>query len=355
MLRSTGSPDEDRAHHDPRRTESPEGVVVGERRSPAGATAVVTLRLGTRGSTLALTQSRGVAKSLEEGRGRRVELEIIQTTGDRHQDRPLPEIGGKGLFTMELDRALLEGDIDLAVHSLKDLPTRLEPGLAVACVPEREDPRDALVGPRGSPVTLASLPREATLGTSSVRRRALALAFRPDLRVESVRGNLDTRLRKVDEGVCDALVVAAAGLRRLGFGERVGECLERTAWLPAPGQGALGIVAREDDDGVMEALRTIADPAAEIAVRAERSLLAALEGGCQVPIGALGMPYDGGLRLWGLVAALDGRRVVRGDLTGDAERPEELGRRLADLLRSRGADALLAEAEHASTPPHPRA
>lgn len=312
------------------------------------------LRLGTRGSLLALTQSRGVAAALEARSDVRVEVEVIRTTGDRERERPLPEIGGKGLFTRELDHALLDGDIDLAVHSLKDLPTDMEPGLVVACVPEREDPRDALVGPEGSAVTLESLPAGATLGTSSVRRRALALAFRPDLGVESIRGNVDTRIRKVDEGVCDALVVAAAGLRRLGLADRASELLERTSWLPAPGQGALGIVTRRGDARVEACLRPIADAEAAITVRAERALLAQLEGGCQVPIGALGLPYDGGLRLWGLVASLNGDRVVRADLTGDADTPEELGRRVAALLRQRGADVLLAEVEDAATPPHPR-
>ena len=308
------------------------------------------LRLGTRGSALARTQSDGVRRALEqEGRGP-VEMAVIQTTGDRRLDRPLPEIGGKGLFTKELDLALLAGEIDLAVHSLKDLPTALEPGLAVLAVPAREDPRDVLVGPAGSPVTLGGLPRGARVGTSSLRRRALLLAFRPDLSVESVRGNLDTRLRKLDEGRYDALVLAAAGLRRMGLAERAGDWLERTAFLPAPAQGALGIVGRADDARVAEALEPLRDVPAERAVGAERAMLAALEGGCQVPIAALALPYDGGLRLWGLVASPDGRRVVRGDLTGDLDDPEALGRRLAEVLRRRGALDLLAEVSEAATP-----
>lgn len=298
------------------------------------------LRLGTRGSALARTQSDGVRRALEEEAGP-VEVVVIQTTGDRRIDRPLPEIGGKGLFTRELDRALLEGEIDLAVHSLKDLPTEQEPGLAVAAVPLREDPRDVLVGPAGAAVTLAGLPPGARVGTSSLRRRALLLAFRPDLTVDSVRGNLDTRLRKLDDGEYDALVLAAAGLRRMGLEDRAGEWLERTAFLPAPAQGALGIVARIDDERVAEALRPLRDSPSERAVRAERAMLAALEGGCQVPIAALGLPYDGGLRLWGLVASPDGRRVVRGDLTGEPEDPEGLGVRLAGMLRDRGAMEIL--------------
>jgi hydroxymethylbilane synthase len=206
---------------------------------------MTTFKLGTRGSRLALTQSDWVRRRVEEASGARVELEVIQTTGDRDQERPLPEIGGKGLFTMELDRALLAGEIDFAVHSLKDLPTQAEPGLTVVCVPEREDARDVLLGPRGEGVSLATLPEGAVLGTSSLRRQALARAFRPDLDVRDIRGNVDTRLRKLDEGRYDAVVMAAAGIRRMGLEARIGEWLESTAWLPAPGQGALGIVARD--------------------------------------------------------------------------------------------------------------
>lgn len=302
---------------------------------------VAELRLGTRGSELALSQSRWVQSVLEDAGGARVELEVIQTTGDRRQDRPLSEIGGKGLFTRELDRALLDGEIHLAVHSLKDLPTELDEGLSVAAIPEREDPRDVLVGPAGEGVSLAGLPRNARLGTSSLRRQALALAFRADLRVESIRGNLDTRLAKVDRGDYDAIVLAAAGLRRLGRPERIDEFLERTAWLPAPGQGALGIVTRSDDAATADLLEPLRHPPSTAAVRAERALLARLEGGCQIPIGALGIPYEGGLRLWGLVASPDGRHVVRTDRTGAMEKPDDLGREVAEILLERGAGDIL--------------
>ncbi|MGD2070320.1 MAG: hydroxymethylbilane synthase [Gemmatimonadota bacterium] len=306
------------------------------------------LRLGTRGSTLALTQSRQVARAVEEASGILVELEVITTRGDREQSRPLPEIGGKGLFTAELDRALLEGDVDFAVHSLKDLPTDQPTELTLACVPEREDPRDVLVGPTGGTIALDALPRGAVLGTSSLRRKALALAFRPDLDVRPVRGNLDTRLDKVDAGVYDALVLAAAGIRRLGREERIGEWLERTAWLPAPGQGALAVVARSRDDETLRALEPLHDVASAAAVIAERAVLAALEGGCQVPIGATAIPYGHGLRLWGLVASPDGKRVVRDDVTGDLDDPEALGLMLADSLRTRGADDILSELREAA-------
>jgi hydroxymethylbilane synthase len=313
-----------------------------------------TLVLGTRGSTLALTQSRTVARALEAASGVKVELEIISTRGDRQQDRPLPEIGGKGLFTAELDRALLDGDIQLAVHSLKDLPTDQHPDLALGCVPERVDPRDVLVGPSGASVSLKSLPSGAVVGTSSLRRRALALAFRPDVDVQPVRGNLDTRLDKVDAGVCDALILAAAGVVRLGRENRIGEWLEKTSWLPAPAQGALAIVTRADDVATLEALRPLHHAPTAAAVLAERTFLAALEGGCQVPIGAVALPYGPGLRLWGLVASTDGRRVVRDDLTGEVSDPEALGLRLAESVRTRGATEILMELEAAAPQPDPR-
>lgn len=300
------------------------------------------LLLGTRGSALALAQS-GMMKRALEALGHVVGLEIIQTTGDRDQTSALARIGGKGLFTKELDLALLEGRIDFAVHSLKDLPTDLEAGLVVAAVPEREDPRDVLIGPvdRKPAPTLRGLPAHSRLGTSSLRRRALARAFRPDLRVENVRGNLDTRIAKVDRGEYDAILVAAAGVRRLGLWHRVAEPLERTAWLPAPGQGALGLVARTGDERVHGALATLDHRPSHIAVRAERALLAALGGGCQTPVAALGLPYNSGLRLFGLVANPDGTQVVRADATGSLDDPEGLGSHVADILVSRGAAELL--------------
>ena len=309
------------------------------------------LRLGTRGSTLALTQS-GLVKSALEAMGHQVTMEVIQTTGDREQTTALSKIGGKGLFTRELDVALLEGRIDFAVHSLKDLPTEFEVGIALAAVPEREDPRDVLVGPQGVTITpsIQTLPPGARLGTSSLRRRALASAFRPDLDIVNIRGNLDTRIAKVDRGEFDAIVVAAAGVRRLGLWHRVAEALERTAWLPAPGQGALGIVARAGDQAVGSALSPLSHAPSWIAVRAERAMLAALGGGCQMPIAALGVPYDAGLRLWGLVASPDGMRVVRADATGTLEQPEALGIEVARILDERGAGEVLQSIPEATLP-----
>lgn len=284
-----------------------------------------------------------VAAELERGGRASVSIEVIRTTGDVRIDQPLSEIGGKGLFTAELDRALLDGGIDFAVHSLKDLPTEMDAALTIAAVPEREDPRDVLVGPAGHAVTLSGLPTGATVGTSSLRRTALARAFRKDLRVESVRGNLDTRLRKVDEGRYDALIVAAAGLRRLGRSNRIGEILEGSSWLPAPGQGALALVSRSEDEATRELLSFLQHSQTDAAVRAERALLNRLEGGCQLPVGALGKTYDGGIRLWGMVASPDGRQVVRADRTGDLEEPEMLGLEVAEILVERGADAILEE------------
>ena len=301
------------------------------------------LTLGTRGSLLALTQGRWVAAELEANGGPAVTLEVIRTLGDERLDQPLHEISGQGLFTRELDEALLSGRIELAVHSLKDLPTELREGLCIAATPSRVDPRDVLVAPEGAQTTLASLEKDAVVGTSSLRRVALLRAFRRDVTPRMIRGNVDTRLRKLDEGQFDALILAGAGLTRLGLQGRATEWLERTSWLPAPGQGALAIVTRAEDADTRQLLKDLNDPASAASVSAERTFLGALGGGCQVPIGALGVPYDQKLRLWGLVASPDGRRVVRGDLTGDMDEPRVLGHALADLLRERGAGAVLAE------------
>ena len=312
------------------------------------------LVLGTRGSTLALAQS-GMVKADLEAMGLSVRVEVIRTTGDSDQHSPLFRIGGKGLFTRELDLALLEGRIDLAVHSLKDLPTELEHGLALPAVPEREDPRDVLVGPEGASglVTLQTLPPGARVGTGSLRRQALASAFRPDVDVVNIRGNLDTRIAKVDRGEFDAIIVAAAGIRRLGLWSRVTEALERTSWLPAPGQGALGLITRSGDAKMETILHPLDHPPSHIAVRAERALLAALGGGCNTPIAALGLPHDSGLRLWGLVASPDGKRVVLADGSGGLADPEDLGARVGRLLVERGAGEVLQGILDATAPRPP--
>jgi len=309
------------------------------------------LRLGTRGSLLAMTQSQTVADALSKVSGRPVRLVTIQTTGDVRLDRPLSQLGAKGLFTRELDEALLEDRIDLAVHSLKDLPTADTEGLAVATIPVREDPRDVLIGPEGKQgISLASLAPGATVGTSSLRRRSLLLAFRPDIRVENLRGNLDTRIRKVDEGVVDVIVVAGAGVRRLGLGRRIGDWVEGGAWLPAPAQGALGIVTRVDDGRTRDALAPLHDEETARAVRSERAMLHTVEGGCQVPVGALAIPFGPRIRLRGVVASPDGRQVVIGEATGAAADPEALGRIVGEQLLSRGADVILEQLRSAPGP-----
>jgi hydroxymethylbilane synthase len=301
------------------------------------------LRLGTRGSALALTQSRWVADRLEAAGVPAVELVTIRTTGDDIPDRPLSEIGGKGLFTRELDEALLDGRIDLAVHSLKDLPTELPEGLALGAVPEREDFRDVLVGPEGSDLTLGSLPAGALIGTGSLRRRAMVLALRPDLKVAEIRGNLDTRIRKVDEGEYDAVVLAAAGLRRMSWAQRITEYLDPGSWIPAPGQGALAVMIRSGDRGRLTEVEGLDHPPSRAAVAAERTLLHRLEAGCRLPVGALGLPFGAGLRLRAVVAFPDGRRAVRAEATGKRDDPQALGEQVARVLLERGADSLLSE------------
>jgi hydroxymethylbilane synthase len=318
------------------------------------------LRLGTRGSALALTQSRWVADRVEAAGVPEVELVTIRTTGDEISDRPLSEIGGKGLFTRELDEALLEGRIDLAVHSLKDLPTEFPEGLSLGAVPEREDYRDVLVAPQGSDLTLESLPAGAVIGTGSLRRRAMVLALRPDLEVAEIRGNLDTRLRKVDEGKYDAVVLAAAGLRRMGWAHRITEHLDPGSWIPAPGQGALAVVIRSSDRGRLTEVEELDHPPSRAAVTAERTLLHHLQAGCRLPVGALGLPFGGGLRLRAVVAFPDGRRAVRGEATGAQDDPRALGDHVARILLERGAHFLLSELSdeqseltHGFSPPSP--
>ena len=298
------------------------------------------VRIATRGSALALWQARHVEAALHAAHpGVETEVKVIRTTGDRITDVPLSRIGDKGLFTKELDHALLGGDADLAVHSLKDVPTRLPAGLVIAAVSEREDPRDALILPPGASGDLRSLPAGARVGTSSLRRRAQLMAIRPDLEVIDLRGNLNTRVSKLDSGAYDAIILAVAGVARLGWGERISAFLEPTDWLPAVGQGALAIVTREDDAGLRERLAALHDPPTASAVAAERAFLGALEGGCQIPIGALATVTRGEVTLSGLVADLDGDTILRDDRTGAD--PAAVGAELAEALRARGADAIL--------------
>jgi hydroxymethylbilane synthase len=296
------------------------------------------MKLGTRGSPLALWQAEWVRAALENGSGRSVELVRIRTTGDRILDRPLADIGGKGLFTRELDRALLGGRIDLAVHSLKDLPFRLEPGLTVAAVMPRGNPLDALVS---NGLRLEDLTGGARVGTGSLRRRAQILHHHPRLDLRDLRGNVDTRLAKLDSGEFDALVLSAAGLERLGHGARITETLSPDRVLPAVGQGAVAVVCRQDDAETVARLAGVDDPPTHTAVRAERALLEVLEGNCKVPIAGYAAPAPAGLRLRALVAAPDGSRLLSDELEGDAGEPAAIGRRLGRRLLEAGAAEIL--------------
>jgi len=289
------------------------------------------LVIASRGSQLALWQARWVAAQLSAA-GQECRIEIIKTTGDKITDVPLAKVGTKGLFTKEIEEALLDGRAHLAVHSLKDLPTELPEGLVLAAIPEREDPRDAMVGR-----TLANLPLGAKVGTSSLRRAAQLRQLRPDLQVESIRGNLDTRLRKLDEGQYDAILLAAAGLKRLGWGDRIAEILSPEQMCPAVGQGALAIEARAGFEGV--AMLDHADT--RTAVLAERGVLGALGGGCQVPIGAYATVSEGRVHILAIVAAPDGTQVIRAESEGPAAEAPQLGARLAADLLERGARQIL--------------
>lgn len=302
-----------------------------------------TLVLGTRGSALALRQARLVRSRLED-LGYHVELAVIRTTGDRILDVPLSDVGDKGLFTKELDLAVLDGTIHLAVHSLKDLPTRQPAGLTIAAVTEREDPRDAFIAHPSFSGLLADVPLGATLATASLRRRSQLKAWRADVDVVPVRGNVDTRLAKLDEGRWTGIVLAAAGLNRLGRSARITETIDTDVMLPAVGQGALAVVCAEEDEATRVLLReTIHDADVHDAVVAERALLRRLEGGCSVPVGGYAQVNRGHLTLEGCVADLDGRRVYRGKREGGAEEAEAIGTDLAEELLAAGADKILEE------------
>jgi hydroxymethylbilane synthase len=304
------------------------------------------LIIGSRGSKLALWQADWVKGELLR-HGHTVEIEIIKTTGDKIAGVPLASLRGagtKGLFTKEIEEALLAGGVQLAVHSLKDLPTELPAGLVIGAVPPREDPRDALVcgAAAGGARDWSQLPPGASVGTSSLRRSAQLLHSRPDLKIEPLRGNLDTRLRKLDQGGMAAVVLACAGLRRMGWEARITQCLPPEVSCPAVGQGALGIEVRADDAATRQALAPLDDAAARAETAAERALLARLGGGCQVPIGALARwQADGRLSMIAVVASPDGRRLFRA--AADGRDPTELGQRLAGQLLRDGAQAVLDE------------
>jgi len=303
------------------------------------------LRIGTRGSMLALWQANFVRDLLHDRAGVESEIVIIKTSGDRLQQASLPQIGGKGIFIKELEDALLEGRVDLVVHSMKDVPTTVPPELDFPAICKREDVRDCLVSREGT--KLSDLPRGARVGTSSVRRQAQLRHARADLEFCEVRGNVDTRLRKLEAGDYDALVLAKAGLDRLGLSEKITEVISTDVSLPAAGQGALGIEARADDVEVAKILAALDDAASRASVEAERAVLATLGGGCQVPIGTWGRIEGTELILEACVLSLDGADFLRRKLAGSPEAAERTGTELAQLLLADGADRILKQVGHA--------
>jgi hydroxymethylbilane synthase len=312
------------------------------------------LKIGTRGSQLALYQARATQALLSQHAGVGCEIVVIKTTGDRLSEATLSAIGGKRLFVKEIEDALLDGTIDLAVHSSKDMPAVLPEGLVIGAVLARADARDAVVLPASSrdPLTsleavVAHLGQSPRIGTSSVRRTAQLTRLFPAAQFLPIRGNLDTRLRKVDSGEFDAIVLAAAGLRRLEHGDRISAALPISACVPAPGQGIIALEMRSDDDRVGEMVARIDDETAAAALAAERAVVRRLGGGCQMPIGAYAEAADGALALIGVVISLDGARAVRAEATGPADRAEALGATVADRLLEQGAGEILADVERA--------
>jgi hydroxymethylbilane synthase len=299
------------------------------------------LRIGSRGSQLALWQANHIS-ALLRARGHEIEIEIIHTTGDKITDVPLAMVGtkgglGKGIFTKEIEEALAAGRVDLAVHSLKDLPTELPKGFEIAAITERQDPRDAFCSRHYA--SFQELPRGARVGTSSLRRQAQLKAVRPDLDIHPLRGNVDTRLRKLEQGEYDAIILASAGLKRLGKTQLVKQIIPAEIMCPAAGQGALGIEIREGDTKTRDLLAFLNDPAARAATTCERALLNSLGGGCQVPIGAFAEMKNGKLHLESIVADPDGSKLLRDSRDGDD--PEKLGNAAGAALLARGGDQIL--------------
>ncbi|MCG8428278.1 MAG: hydroxymethylbilane synthase [Chromatiales bacterium] len=301
-----------------------------------------TVRIATRKSPLAMWQAEHVSRKLRQAhQGLQVELIGMSTQGDKILDTPLAKIGGKGLFVKELEQGMLEGRADIAVHSMKDVPVELPDGLHLAVILEREDPRDAFVSNKYS--SLDELPEGAVVGTSSLRRQCQLADGRPDLQIAPLRGNVNTRLRKLDEGEFDAIILAAAGLIRLGFQERIASFIEPEQSLPAIGQGAIGIECRSDDPWINELLKPLHDEETAICVAAERAMNHRLMGGCQVPIaGYAVLNNQGHLFMRGLVGEPDGSHIMRAEMDADADAAEELGVRIAEELLGQGADRVLA-------------
>jgi len=297
--------------------------------------------IGTRGSRLALWQANFVAESLRYFTDAEILIKKIKTQGDKILDSPLAKIGDKGLFVKEIELALSEKEVDLAVHSMKDVPTELPPGLIIASIMKREDPKDVLISKGGE--HLSNLPKGVRIGTSSLRRKAQLLNFRPDLTIVDVRGNLDTRLKKMDSGDFEAMVLAAAGIDRMGWSDKISERIPTETILPAVGQGAIGIEIREDDEIMGKLVGELNHLPTYHAVIAERALLKRLEGGCQIPIGSLGIVDGNSLKLTGIVASLDGKRLIRDSVSGNLSQAENTGIKLAENLVDSGADEILKE------------
>lgn len=299
------------------------------------------LRIGTRASQLALWQANWVKSELEKRYpDMTVTLTKIKTIGDKILDVPLAQVGGKGLFVKEIEEAMLRGEIDIAVHSMKDVPTEFPEGLGLYCITEREDPRDAVIS---NNVKFADLPQGARIGTSALRRQAQLLKVRPDLEMVIIRGNVQTRMDKLKTEGLDAVILAAAGLNRLGFADQITELLPTDLSLPAIGQGALGIECNLSNQDVKDAISFFNHPDTSRAVRAERALLWRCEGGCQVPIAAFGEVTGDQLKLTGFIASVDGKVSVKGVVTGPADDCEKLGVKLAEQLLAEGGHAILAE------------
>jgi hydroxymethylbilane synthase len=300
------------------------------------------IRIGTRGSALALWQAEWVKSEIEKKhQGMAVTLTKIKTTGDKILDVPLAKVGGKGLFVKEIEEAMLGDEIDIAVHSMKDVPTFFPDGLHLSCITKREDPRDALLS--RNKVPFKDLPKGANVGTSSLRRQAQLMNVRPDFVIHQLRGNVDTRLRKLKEGQFDAIILAAAGVKRLGLADNVTEYIDPEISLPAIGQGALGIECRVDDRELNDLIAFFNHADSRTCVTGERALLRRLEGGCQVPIACYGQMKQGKLHLTGLVGSVDGKRIVKDAIEGAPDKAEKLGVALAEKLLSRGADVILRE------------
>jgi hydroxymethylbilane synthase len=305
------------------------------------------LTIGSRGSKLALWQAEWIKTQLGKfAPDTEITIAIIKTTGDALKSAPLAIIGGKGVFTKEIEDALLDHRIDLAVHSLKDLPTVIPAGLTLAAISEREDPRDALIVRRDLATgtnSIEGLPRNAVVGTSSPRRRAQLKHLRADLSLVELRGNVDTRLRKLDAGEYDAVILAAAGLNRLAVADRISSLIPTETMVPAVGQGALAVEAREGDSEILELLRSLEDQSTRACCTAERALLRELGGGCQLPIAAHATVTGSTLTLMALVATPDGKQVIRDQITGQVEAAETMGRQMAAILLERGAGGLLSQ------------